>query len=312
MTLRAEKRATAGRRSAAARRSVMTRNSASERLDQWLVGHGLVSTRSAAASAIMAGTVLMDGVVVDKPGHRVHAGARVEVRAPEQPYASRGGVKLAHALAAFGIDVRGRTAVDLGASTGGFTDCLLQAGAARVYAVDVGRGQLAWRLRHDPRVVSLEGRNARSLTPADVGGPRDLVTVDLAFISLRLVWPAIAGLLAPGGDVVALVKPQFEAGRREVRRGGVVRNPAVHEAVLHDARDGARAAGLVPLAITFSPITGPAGNIEYVIHARRGALTGPSAPDAPSADRAAAPAGHDLDVAAVVAEAHRTLGRRPS
>src|SRR5207302_1434297 len=158
--------------------------------------------------------------------------AEQAVRSPHDPYASRGGIKLAHALAVFGVDVRGKVAVDLGASTGGFTDCLLRAGAARVYAVDVGRGQLAERLRSDPRVVCLEGVNARYLTADRVGSPCDLVTIDLAFISLRLIWRPVAGLVSARGSVIALVKPQFEAGRAQVRRGGVVRDPNVHRAVL--------------------------------------------------------------------------------
>ncbi len=253
--------------------------STSERLDQWLVAHGLVPTRREATSAIMAGAVRVNGDVVDKPGRRVPSGAQVEVRVSDQPYASRGGIKLAHALAVFGIEVRGRTAVDLGASTGGFTDCLLRHGAARVYAVDVGRGQLAWRLRTDQRVVCLEGRNARALTPAALGGTCDLVTADLAFISLRLIWPAIAGVLAPSGDVVALIKPQFEAGRAQVGRGGVVRDPAVHDTVLREVMESAASRGLAPCGLTYSPIAGPAGNIEYLLHLRKVPRDGPVASD---------------------------------
>ncbi len=280
---------------------------ASERLDQWLVAHGLVPTRREAASAIMAGGVLVNGAVVDKPGHRVRPGAQIEVLAPDRPYVSRGGIKLAHALAAFGIDVRGRTAVDLGASTGGFTDCLLQHGAARVYAVDVGWGQLAWQLRTDPHVVCLEGLNARTLTSADLGGTCDLVTADLAFISLRLVWPAIAGILAPGGDVVALVKPQFEAGRRQVGPGGVVRDLAVHETILRDVMESAASCGLVPSGLTYSPIAGPAGNIEYLLHLRKVPRDGSAA----SAPRAAAAGGvaSGIDAATVVAEAQLAVRR---
>jgi len=239
----------------------------------------------------MAGTVTVDGVVVDKPGYRVRAGAQVAVRRAAHPYVSRGGVKLAHALAVFGIDVRGRTAVDLGASTGGFTDCLLQAGAARVYAVDVGRGQLAWRLRTDPRVVCLEDTNARYLTPAHIDGPCDLVTVDLAFISLRLVWAAIAAIVSPGGDVIALVKPQFEAGRSQVGRRGVVRDPAVHRTVLHGVLDAAAAAGFSSWAVSPSPVSGPAGNIEYLVHLRWAhARWQPARPVTPDIDAAVAEA----------------------
>lgn len=266
-----------------------------DRLDQWLVAHGYAATREAARTAIMAGDVTVDGIVADKPGRRMPTGARVAVRRPERAFVGRGGLKLARALAAFGIDPRGRTAVDLGASTGGFTDCLLQAGAERVYAVDVGRGQLAWRLRTDPRVVSLEGVNARHMTPAQVGGQRDLVTADLSFISLRLVWPAIAALVRPGGDVVALIKPQFEAGRAQVRRGGVVRDPAVHEAVLRRVVDAAAASGLATVGVTASPLVGPAGNIEYLVHLRP-AGSGPPV---------------SVALAAVVADAHARLLSAP-
>jgi len=241
------------------------------RLDQWLVLRGLADTRKEAQTVIMAGLVLVDGKVADKPGRRITPQMNVEVKRREEPYASRGGVKLAHALRTFGIDVRGKVAVDLGASTGGFTDCLLRAGATRVYAVDVGRGQLSWRLRIDPRVVVLEGTNARHLTPDQVGTACDLVTADLAFISLRLVWRPIAALLSAGGCAVALVKPQFEAGREKVRRGGVVRDPAVHREVLHTVLEAARAAGLGPVGVTPSPIQGPAGNVEFLAHLVRGA-----------------------------------------
>ncbi len=241
------------------------------RLDQWLVLHGLAATRKEAQTVIMAGLVLVDGKVADKPGRRITPQMHVEVHRREEPYASRGGVKLAHALRTFAIDVRGKVAVDLGASTGGFTDCLLRAGAARVYAVDVGRGQLSWRLRTDPRVVVLEGTNARHLTPDQVGTACDLVTADLAFISLRLVWRPVAALLPPGGCAIALVKPQFEAGREKVRRGGVVRDPAVHREVLRTVLEAARAAGLGPLGVAASPIQGPAGNVEFLAHLVRGA-----------------------------------------
>jgi len=239
------------------------------RLDERLVHDGLAETRARAQAAVLAGRVTVDGVVADKPGRRVTPEMRVGLAGPALPYVSRGGVKLAHALTTFGIDVRGAAAIDLGASTGGFTDCLLQAGAARVFAVDVGRGQLAWTLRRDPRVTVMEGTNARGLSPEPFGGARDIVTADLSFISLRLVWSAVAALVRPGGDVVALVKPQFEAGRAQVRRGGVVRDPAVHEAVIEAAVREAARAGLRAVAVTASPITGPAGNIEYLLHLRR-------------------------------------------
>jgi 23S rRNA (cytidine1920-2'-O)/16S rRNA (cytidine1409-2'-O)-methyltransferase len=269
------------------------------RLDERLVQEGLADTRTRAQAAVLAGRVTVDGAVADKPGRRVTPEMRVGVVAPAHPYVGRGGVKLAHALAAFGIDVRGAVAIDLGASTGGFTDCLLRAGAARVSAVDVGHGQLAWSLRRDPRVTVMEDTNARHLTPDRFPLTADLVTADLSFISLRLVWGVIAGLVRPGGHVVALVKPQFEAGRAAVGRGGVVRDPAVHASVLEDALAAAARAGLTPLAVTASPITGPAGNIEYLAHfARRGTTGGPAGP----------PPALDLDAA--VADAHRRVGRR--
>ncbi len=266
------------------------------RLDDRLVQDGFAETRARAQAAVLAGRVTVDGAVADKPGRRITPEMRVEMTAPAHPYVGRGGVKLAHALEAFGIDVHGAAAIDLGASTGGFTDCLLRAGAARVYAVDVGHGQLAWTLRRDPRVVVMEGTNARGLTPGRFTGPVDLVTADLSFISLRLLWGVIASLVRPDGDVVALVTPQFEAGRAAVDRGGVVRDPAVHAAVLEDVLAAAARDGLVPLAVTPSPITGPAGNIEYLVHLRR-----------PSSRAAAA--GVSLDIAAAVADAHRRLGR---
>jgi len=263
-----------------------------DRLDQWLVAHGRAPSREKAQALIMAGAVTVNGRAADKPGRRVSPDALVVVHEPACPYASRGGLKLAHALRAFGVDVSGRTAVDLGASTGGFTDCLLQHGAARVYAVDVGRGQLAWRLRTDARVTLLEGVNARYLEPARAGGPCDLVTADLSFVGLRLIWETIRKLLRPRGDVIALVKPQFEAGRGHVGRGGVVRDPAVHAVVLRDAIDAAHAHGLAAVAATPSPITGPAGNIEYLVHLR-------AAPAEP----------RPVDVGAVVSEAHARFGR---
>ena len=272
----------------------MMRTVEETRLDQWLVAHGLAATRDEARSAIMAGDVTVNGIVMDKPGRRMRAGAQVAVRRPEHAFVGRGGLKLAHALATFGITPRGLTAVDLGASTGGFTDCLLQAGVARVYAVDVGRGQLAWRLRTDPRVVCLEGINARYLTPEQVGGPCDLVTADLSFISLRLVWRAIASIVRPGGDVVALIKPQFEAGRPHVGRRGVVRDPAAHEAVLRSTLSAAAACGLLARAVTASPVTGPAGNIEFLVHLRPAGAAAPVS----------------LDLAAVVTDAHARFPAR--
>ncbi len=224
---------------------------------------GLAESRERAQQLIMAGQVSVDGQVVDKPGTRVPNTARVEVAA-RLPYASRGGLKLEAALRAFRVEVQGLVAADVGASTGGFTDCLLQHGAARVYAIDVGYGQLAWRLRQDPRVVVMERVNVRYLQ----GLPElvDLATVDVSFISLKLVLPAVWAQLRPTGQIIALIKPQFEAGRRRVGKGGVVRDAAIHRAVLADVLGWAighdlHARGCIP-----SPIVGPAGNVEFLTH----------------------------------------------
>jgi 23S rRNA (cytidine1920-2'-O)/16S rRNA (cytidine1409-2'-O)-methyltransferase len=272
------------------------------RLDERLVRDGFAETRARAQAAVLAARVTVDGAVADKPGRRVTPDMRVALVAPAHPYVGRGGIKLAHALDVFGVDVRGVVAVDLGASTGGFTDCLLQRGAAKVYAVDVGRGQLAWRLRHDPRVVVMEETNARNLTPEAIGKPCDLVTMDVSFIGLRLLWGVAARLLRAGGSVVALVKPQFEAGRAAVRRGGVVRDPAVHVRVVTEALDAASRQGLHPSGVTASPVAGPAGNIEYFVYLRRPA-------DERRPDGMAAVTGRvRSDVPAVVEAAHAALG----
>ncbi len=238
------------------------------RLDVALVECGLAASRERARALILAGHVRVDGQVVSKAGAPVALDARVELDAPDHPYVGRGGIKLAHALDAFAIDPAGRRALDVGASTGGFTDVLLQRGAASVIALDVGRGQLDWRLRTDPRVLVREGVNARSLTSDDVPYAVDLVTVDVAFISLRHILPALPRLLAPGADVVALVKPQFEAGRDEVGKHGLVTDPAVHDAVVARVTTEARAVGLRRAAMTPSPITGATGNREFFLHLR--------------------------------------------
>ena len=211
--------------------------------------------------------------MVSKAGASVPADATVEVVEPDFPWVGRGGVKLAHALDTFRIDVAGREALDVGASTGGFTDVLLQRGARRVVALDVGHGQLDWRLREDPRVVVLEHRNARQLERGWLPAPVDIVTIDVSFISLRLILPALPPVLAPGADIVALVKPQFEAGRGEVGRGGLVKDPAVHEAVLARVTESAASCGLIRVAMTASPITGAAGNVEFLIHLTPGSLS---------------------------------------
>jgi 23S rRNA (cytidine1920-2'-O)/16S rRNA (cytidine1409-2'-O)-methyltransferase len=240
-----------------------------KRLDLILVERGLVASRERARALVLAGQVRVDGQVVSKAGAPVAADAQVDVAVPDHPYVSRGGVKLAHALDVFGVAVEGRAALDIGASTGGFTDVLLERGAASVIALDVGHGQLAWRLRQNPRVLVREGVNARALTAADVPHAVSLVTIDVAFISLRHILPALPPFLPPGADIVALVKPQFEAGREQVERGGLVTDPAVHATVLEQVTDAAGVAGFERLAMTPSPITGATGNREFFLHLRR-------------------------------------------
>ena len=237
------------------------------RVDQLVVERGLAPSRERARALILAGQVSVDGRIVDKAGAQVSSDADLALAAPDHPYVSRGGLKLAHALDTFGIAVEGRNALDIGASTGGFTDVLLQRGAARVVALDVGHGQFDWRLRHDPRVVVIEHFNARHLRPEDLPGPMDIVCIDVSFISLRQILPVVPPLLRPGADVVALVKPQFEAGRAEVRRG-VIRDEAVQRRVLEEIRSAAAAVGLTPAAATPSPITGQKGNVEFLLHLR--------------------------------------------
>jgi 23S rRNA (cytidine1920-2'-O)/16S rRNA (cytidine1409-2'-O)-methyltransferase len=236
------------------------------RLDVVLVDRGLAPSRERARALILAGQVTVDGRVVSKAGAAVTAEARVELSSPDHPYVGRGGVKLAGALDAFAIDPAGRRALDVGASTGGFTDVLLQRGAASVIALDVGRGQLDWRLRTDSRVIVREGVNARALTSADVPHRVSLATIDVAFISLRHILPALPPFLEPGADVVALVKPQFEAGRGDVGRRGIVSDPAVHEAVVARVTDAAAACGLARVDMAPSPITGATGNQEFFLH----------------------------------------------
>jgi 23S rRNA (cytidine1920-2'-O)/16S rRNA (cytidine1409-2'-O)-methyltransferase len=238
------------------------------RLDVLLVARGLTGTRERARARILAGDVLVDGVPVTKAGTKVPDTSAIELKQPDHPWVGRGGVKLAHALEVFGLDVRGRIALDIGASTGGFTDVLLAGGARRVVAVDVGTNQLDWRLRTDPRVVCLERVNARYLTSTDLPDDArefDLVTIDVSFISLTLVLPVVPALLAEDGHVVALVKPQFEAGREEVGAGGIVRDPAVHARVIETVTAGAHQVGLTRLGLEPSPITGAEGNREFLM-----------------------------------------------
>ncbi len=261
------------------------------RVDALLVSRGLMESRAKAAAAILAGEVYVNGVRAAKSGQLVAPDAVVEVHPRRRRFVGRGGEKLEHALSVFGLQVEGTTVVDVGASTGGFTDCLLQHGASRVIAVDVGTGQLDWRLRTDPRVVSLERRDIRAVTPVDLGGAADLATVDVAFISVAKVLAAVVSLVRPDGSLIVLVKPQFEAGPKLARRG-VVRDAEVHREVVTRVLVHAQAAGLVPVAATYSPIAGPEGNLEFFLHLRRGG-------------RSAA-----IDVAAVVAQAHARVPRR--
>jgi 23S rRNA (cytidine1920-2'-O)/16S rRNA (cytidine1409-2'-O)-methyltransferase len=243
-----------------------------ERLDATLLKLGLAASRERARALVLAGEVTVDGRVQTKAGSLVPAGARIELLKPDHPYVGRGGVKLAHALDVFRIDPAGRRALDIGASTGGFTDVLLRRGAASVIALDVGHGLLDWRLRNDPRVLVRERVNARSLSSEDVPHSVDLVTIDVAFISLRHIFGALPPVLAPGADVVALVKPQFEAGREHVGKGGLVTDPAVHEAVLARVAAEAEAAGFRRVGTSASPITGAAGNREFFFHLKHQVL----------------------------------------
>jgi 23S rRNA (cytidine1920-2'-O)/16S rRNA (cytidine1409-2'-O)-methyltransferase len=237
------------------------------RLDQLVHERALAPSRERAKALVLAGLVSVNGAVVSKAGTLVDPDAEVTLDGPDHPYVGRGGLKLAHALDAFGIAVTGREALDVGASTGGFTDVLLQRGAARVVALDVGHGQLDWRLRNDPRVVVIEHFNARHLKLADLPGPVDVVVIDVSFISLRQILPPVATVLRDGADVVALVKPQFEAGRDEVRKG-IIRDPAVHARVLAEVTAAGAEVGLTRVGSTPSPITGQKGNVEFLLHLR--------------------------------------------
>jgi len=238
------------------------------RADVALVERGFVPTLEKARALILAGEVLAGDRPVDKAGELVDAGAELRLRSAPQLYVSRGGLKLAHALDVFGVDPRGLVAADVGASTGGFTDCLLQRGAVRVHCIDVGHGQLDWKLASDARVRVHDRVNVRTMAPALLGERVDLVVVDVSFISLRAVLPALAALALPGAPVVALVKPQFEVGRELIGEGGIVRDEEVRARALVDARAAAVALGFAALGETTSPITGQKGNVEYLLHLR--------------------------------------------
>lgn len=259
------------------------------RLDVLLVQKGLQESRQKAQATIMSGQVFVDGQRVDKPGAPVAEDAEIEVKGGLR-YVSRGGLKLEKAMALWPVHLEDAVCMDIGASTGGFTDCMLQNGAAKVYAVDVGYGQLAWKLRSDPRVVCLERTNARYLSHEQIPEEPDFSSVDVSFISLKLILPAIAGVLRDGGQVVCLIKPQFEAGKEKVGKKGVVRDPAVHREVLEHFLERAKENNFTVIDITYSPIRGPEGNIEYLGFLQKNSGQAGT-----------------IDIPALVEESHRTL-----
>ncbi len=260
------------------------------RLDVALVERGLIESRERAKTTIMEGTVYVNEQKADKPGMQVSEQDKIEVRGKTLAYVSRGGLKLEKALDFFGVDPSDMTVIDAGASTGGFSDCLLKRNAKKIYAVDVGYGQLAWSIRNHERVVCMERTNVRYLTHEEIPEELDLAVIDVSFISLSLVLPAVSGLLSDTGKILCLIKPQFEAGRDKVGKKGVVRDPAVHLEVLQNFYETAHSLGLKVLGVTFSPITGPEGNIEFLGHLSKCAQDEPSA-----------------DLSAVVDEAHQSL-----
>ena len=260
------------------------------RLDQLVYEQGFTESRERAKTTIMSGLVFVNGQRMDKPGTAIDPEAKIEVHGEALPFVSRGGFKLDKALKVFPVDPAGKICIDCGASTGGFTDVLLQHDAAKVYAVDVGYGQLAWKLRTDERVVNLERCNLRYIDKEQIPDPIDLAVMDVSFISIRLVLPAVKQLLKPGADYICLIKPQFEAGREEVGKKGVVRDEGVHKRVVQEILEFAESIGFSVQGLDFSPIKGPEGNIEYICHLKNG--------EYPKAD---------IDVSAVVAASHAAL-----
>ena len=240
-----------------------------ERLDVLLVKRNLAVSREKAKAVIMAGEVYVDGQKEDKAGSMFQDSVHIEVRGNTLPYVSRGGLKLEKAMTHFGVSLEGKVCLDVGASTGGFTDCMLQNGAKRVYAVDVGHGQLDWKLRNDPRVVCMEKTNIRYVVPDDIGEQADFSSIDVSFISLTKVMLPVRELLGDRGEIVCLIKPQFEAGREKVGKKGVVRDPAVHLEVIDKVIDYAKSISFEILNLEFSPIKGPEGNIEYLLYLRK-------------------------------------------
>lgn len=262
-----------------------------KRLDVLLVERGLAETRTKAQAVIMSGMVYVAGQKADKPGMSFEENCEIEVRGATCPYVSRGGLKLEKALRDFGVDPTGYVCSDSGASTGGFTDCLLQQGAKKVFAIDVGYGQLDWKIRSDPRVVVMERTNVRYVTPEQLGEPLDLSVVDVSFISLRIVLPVIKTFLKQNaGQVLCLIKPQFEAGKEKVGKKGVIRDPAIHKEVLDDFVALTKEINFKILGLTFSPVKGPEGNIEFLAHLSLAEVEG-----------------IEPDTALVVSQAHETL-----
>ena len=238
--------------------------SANKRLDLLLIERGIVQSRERAKARIMAGQVLVDGKKIDKPGTGVNFESEIRLLGEDLPFVSRGGLKLAGAIEDFNLKFNHKTVLDVGASTGGFTDCALKHGAVKVFAVDVGYGQLAWKLRQDPRVVNMERTNARYLSPEDLGENVDTATIDVAFISLKKILPSVFTLIKPDGEIIALIKPQFEAGRERVGKKGVVKDPEVHKEVIQDIFKFTAEQGWFMTALSASPIKGPEGNIEFL------------------------------------------------
>jgi len=272
-----------------------------ERLDVFLTEQGFFESRSKAQAVIMAGEVLVNDQKIDKPGTMVKPDAKITLLGKKMPFVSRGGYKLDKSLKVFPISLEGKVVADLGASTGGFTDCMLQNGAVKVYSVDVGHGQLAWKLRNDERVVCMEKTNIRYVAPEDIADPIGFASIDVSFISLTKVLGPVKALLEDNGQIVCLIKPQFEAGREKVGKKGVVREPAVHLEVIDMVIDYALSIGFEALNLEFSPIKGPEGNIEYLLYLQKH----PEDQEAEYAVRREAAA----DPKAVVAEAHQTLDR---
>ena len=267
-----------------------------ERLDVLLVSQGLAASREKAKAIIMSGNVLVNGQREDKAGTMIDVKAEITVKGGQLKYVSRGGLKLEKAMSHFDLTLEGRVCMDVGASTGGFTDCMLQNGAVKVYSVDVGHGQLDWKLRNDPRVVCMEKTNIRYVTPEQIEEPAAFVSIDVSFISLTKVLPPVRELMTEDGEIVCLIKPQFEAGREKVGKKGVVRDPKVHVEVFEKVIDFAATVGLESRELEFSPIKGPEGNIEYLLHLLK-------RPDAASVEPFAG------NVQEIVAQAHGTLDK---